>query len=311
MLTQTQLAERRGAIGASDMPAVLGLSRWRTAYDVWLDKTGQADDADLSGNEAVELGHALEETVLARAERELGEIWLRQERFLRESDHLAATVDGVRHSDWQPVEAKTAGLVGPLIDSWGDDETDDIPEPYIIQLHVQMLCMEGQAVGQEVTPLPDMGHLAALLGGRGFRLYDVPRNDDLCEVIITAARRFWTRFVEPAEEWMDNLVALQNELDQPPSMDTLKLVRRVPEKVVDLGDDALPVIEQWTAAKEAAKAATAAKEAAQARVLALLGNAEAATLPDGRALTFFEYTRKGYEVAPSASRTLYLKKKGL
>lgn len=35
------LAERRQGIGGSDLAAILGISKWKTPYDVWLDKTGR------------------------------------------------------------------------------------------------------------------------------------------------------------------------------------------------------------------------------------------------------------------------------
>ena len=38
------LAERRTGIGGSDAGAILGVNKYRTALDVYLDKTGQAED---------------------------------------------------------------------------------------------------------------------------------------------------------------------------------------------------------------------------------------------------------------------------
>ena len=43
MRTREQfLRERRSGIGGSDVAAILGLSRWKTAYQVWQEKTGRA-----------------------------------------------------------------------------------------------------------------------------------------------------------------------------------------------------------------------------------------------------------------------------
>lgn len=40
-ITQKQREFRRSHIGSSDIAAILGKDPYKTAYDVWLDKTGQ------------------------------------------------------------------------------------------------------------------------------------------------------------------------------------------------------------------------------------------------------------------------------
>ena len=60
MRTREQfLRERRSGIGGSDVAAILGLSRWKTAYQVWQEKTGRAaiDEGD---NERLHFGNVLE-----------------------------------------------------------------------------------------------------------------------------------------------------------------------------------------------------------------------------------------------------------
>lgn len=47
------LHRRRAGIGGSDIAAILGLSKYKTAYDVWLDKRGEApaeDESDKPGS---------------------------------------------------------------------------------------------------------------------------------------------------------------------------------------------------------------------------------------------------------------------
>ncbi|GIV50913.1 MAG: hypothetical protein KatS3mg038_1434 [Candidatus Kapaibacterium sp.] len=61
--------DRRSFLGASDAPAILGLSPWRTAYEVWAEKTGRIDS--WSGNAATSAGQLLEPAVLAWASEEL------------------------------------------------------------------------------------------------------------------------------------------------------------------------------------------------------------------------------------------------
>lgn len=53
------IAWRRGGLGASDLPAILGLDPYRSEHDVWLEKTGQAPA--FAGNAKTRWGHRLEQ----------------------------------------------------------------------------------------------------------------------------------------------------------------------------------------------------------------------------------------------------------
>ena len=54
---------RRGGIGGSDVAAIMGISKYRSPYEVWLEKTGRVEPKDISGKQAVEWGNRLEDTV--------------------------------------------------------------------------------------------------------------------------------------------------------------------------------------------------------------------------------------------------------
>ena len=56
------LAERRKMIGSSDISCLLGLDEYRSAYDVWLDKTGKAQPFE--GNEFTKRGVLLQTSIL-------------------------------------------------------------------------------------------------------------------------------------------------------------------------------------------------------------------------------------------------------
>jgi len=57
--TEEWLAWRKGGLGASELPAILGLDPYRSEHDVWLVKTGRAPD--FRGNAKTRWGHRLEE----------------------------------------------------------------------------------------------------------------------------------------------------------------------------------------------------------------------------------------------------------
>lgn len=58
--------DRKKGIGGSDISAILGLNPYKTAYDVWLDKTGQVEEG--FENENTVAGHILEDAVAKMAE---------------------------------------------------------------------------------------------------------------------------------------------------------------------------------------------------------------------------------------------------
>lgn len=57
------LALRKRGIGASEAAAVVGMSKWMSATELWRLKTGRAEDKDLSGNESVQKGVRLEDSI--------------------------------------------------------------------------------------------------------------------------------------------------------------------------------------------------------------------------------------------------------
>lgn len=61
------LSFRRGGIGGSDVAAILGISSFRTARDIYYDKLEIADVEEEEGNwVAMEMGHLLEDLVAGR-----------------------------------------------------------------------------------------------------------------------------------------------------------------------------------------------------------------------------------------------------
>ena len=72
MLTEQQVKERINYLGGGDAAAILGLSRYRTALQVWAIKTGAILPQDISQEMPVKLGNMLEETVCKLFEEETG-----------------------------------------------------------------------------------------------------------------------------------------------------------------------------------------------------------------------------------------------
>ena len=275
------LAERRKAIGASEVAAILGLSKWSTPWEVWAEKTGRIDP--WKGSEATKAGHLLENAVLDFASEALNAQLLRQVRICAEGVPLAATCDAIT-PDRQPVEAKTTGIVGPVYGDWGDELTDKVPDQYLIQVHAQLICTQA-----------DVGYLFALIPGRGIVQYQFARNDRMVSTLC-----------ERISQWWDTHIVMDVEPPKTPmpQLDVIKRLRKEAGKVIQASPQLVALLEHREQAK--AKLASIAKEVeeVEAELLMELGDAEVAELPDGRRLTYLISKRKGYIVEPSEFRSL-------
>lgn len=280
-ITPAQRERRKHHIGSSDMAAILGLDPKRNAYDVFLEKKGRIEEQPASA--AMVAGTNFEDGVLRFAQQELGDLRRNVYRSFPAA-YLGSNIDALLKKVGEPVEAKTAGLYGPLAEQWGEAGTDEVPERVIVQTHVHMICTDRPVC-----------HVPAFIGGRGFQMYRVDRSDDLKAVILERATIFWERHVlrdVPPDDCI-------------PSLDLVKRCRRQPNKTIFLP---LSLRDQWEQAKAIEAEAVKNRKAAEAALLAAMGDAEAADFGDGgKVLTYMEQTRKSYTVAESKYRVLRTK----
>lgn len=180
--TVTWEAERRHSLGASEVPAILGLSPYSTPLDVYRSKFGHDRGMD---PELAFIGHAEELTIgrwLRRFRPELGVI---RRGFMARSvpyPWLHASFDRflVKRREWTPVQMKTAHQYAG--DEWENDRV-----PIAVQAQVQAeLLVHGS----------DYGYAVAFVGGRRFHLQRIDRDEDFLQnILIPQASRFWTEHV--------------------------------------------------------------------------------------------------------------------
>lgn len=183
-LTEEQVKERLGYIGASDAAAVLGLSRWSTPLEVWAEKTGQVPPKDLSENLAVEVGTELEDLVAKLFSKRTGLKVRRanETRIHKVHPFLAANLDRLIEGTDEILECKTAS--GWKAKEW---EGEDIPQEYVIQV-MHQLSVTGKR----------RGHIACLIGGNAdFRYKVVERDEQAIKAMVEKEVYFWKTFVEP------------------------------------------------------------------------------------------------------------------
>jgi len=176
------LAERLTGIGGSDAAAVLGFNPYKTPFQVYLEKRGEAEPEDLSNKAAVEWGNRLEDVVAAAYAEKTGTVVRRVNTLLRSDQHPFA----IAHLDRRIVgvkkglEVKTAGTWVAQTDAWGEPGTDQVPEPYIAQVQHYMA----------VTDYVEFD-LAVLIGGQDFRIYTIPRDEEFIAGMMAAEAEFW------------------------------------------------------------------------------------------------------------------------
>lgn len=283
----TTATDRNQRCGASDGAAALGLSPRRTAWETWAEKSGRLEP--FAGNEATRMGQALEATILDVAETELGPLSRGDLVFADGTDFpLAATLDARVKSSGVPVEAKTSGIVGPIYGEWGDPDSDVVPQYYLVQVMLQMIC-----TGAEFA------HIYALLGGRGVVRYRAVYDAELARELTERLARWWQRHI---------VEGIEPARTEPVPLEVVKRLRRQPSKTIALAPEDLVTVAEYEDAKAIKSCAAKSCDAAQAKLLMLLGDAEAAELPDGRTLYYQLQKRKGFTVAESEFRAMRIKK---
>lgn len=175
------LEARREGIGGSDASIIVGLNRWKSPFQLWLEKTGKAEAEDLSGNEYVYWGKVLEEAVANRFCELTGKKV--QRRGLLQMDeypYIRASVDRMVVGENAGLECKTCN--GFAAKEWEDDE---VPAAYYVQCQHYMM----------VTGC-ERWYIAVLIGGNHFVWKEIPRSDSEIDILLQAEIDFWHKVEE-------------------------------------------------------------------------------------------------------------------
>lgn len=204
---------RKKGIGGSDAPVVLGISKYKTPFQLWLEKTDQAF-VDESQSEAAYFGSLLEDLVAKEFEKRTGKKVRRNNFILRHPKHdfIIANIDRKIVGEDALLECKTASAY--LADEW---ENDEIPAQYLVQVQHYM-----GVTGYEKA------YVAVLIGGQRFIWKEVERDDELIDMIFQAEIDFWNNHVlADVPPPLDGSSAAEKYLNE-------RYQKTDPDKVVDL-----------------------------------------------------------------------------
>lgn len=182
--TDPWLELRRQSVGASDVPAIMGLSPHRSPLDVYRSKFGQDRPMD---PELALIGHAEEFTVGRLIRRFRPDLGVLRRGFMARSlttpVPMHATFDRFvvrREQGWRPVQIKTANAFTP------DDWEGGPPLAVLAQVQAE-LAVHGS----------ERGYVAALVGGRDFHVHPVDRDDAwIRDLMLPQVETFWREHVE-------------------------------------------------------------------------------------------------------------------
>lgn len=173
------LAERQNSLGGSEAAVALGISPYAAPIDLWIEKT--TGRRQIVQTEAMEWGKILEPVILAKYEERTDFRVVDHQLFARDAScpWMTATLDGIaRYPDHnRVVEVKTASVYA---DGWGPDGSDQIPDPYRVQVMHQMAIVGFRCAD-----------VVALIGGQELRIFHIERDEALIQTIREGEALFW------------------------------------------------------------------------------------------------------------------------
>lgn len=174
------LKSRQQGIGGSDAGAILGVNKWRTPFQVYMDKTQEINELG-EQSEAAYWGTELEDLVAREFVKRTGKKVRRRNAILQSVEHpfMTANLDREVVGEKSLLECKTVNAFGAK--EW---DSDEIPASYLAQV-MHYLAVTGY----------EKAYIAVLIGGQKYIYKEVDRDEELIAMIISAEKNFWENFI--------------------------------------------------------------------------------------------------------------------
>lgn len=266
MLTAEQHAKRRLGVGASDVGAILGLSKYKTPLDVYMEKLGLTPPSEDS--EAAEWGHRLEPVIAQKYAAQHPGVLLYECDTVAHPLHpwALATPDRrpyTERDEWlleiKTREDRTAG-------EFGEPGTDQVPYDVLVQCQWQMF----------VTVLKRCD-VALLVNGRRFSVYTIHADAEIQNTLYERVRDFWHCHV------------LQQVPPDVTAQDNATLAKLFPRNTAPMLDgdaETFEIVGDIARRKAAVKKLEGEQDAFEAALKAKIGEAEGFTFPNGSKVTW-------------------------
>jgi len=181
MITENQKKERQNYIGGSDAAAIIGLSKWKTPYEVWLEKTGQGIPKEETL--PMKVGAMMESVVANLWSKQYGKKLKKSNKTLFSKDYpfIGGNLDRLIVGEKSFLEVKTTGE--RFSKEW---EESKVPLDYLVQcLHYLY-----------VTQFPK-AYLCVLIGNSELKSYEIyyKNYEKQINQIIQKEVDFWQKYV--------------------------------------------------------------------------------------------------------------------
>lgn len=258
------LKARKKGVGASDISSLAGVNPWKSAFDVYLDKT--SEEVNEFSNHFTHWGNILEPIVAD----EFGRVMKAQIKppplpimSLTDHPHIMASLDRIAimpDGEEVVVEVKTTSARNSS--KWGEEMTDQIPIQYLVQVHYQL-----GISGHKTAYVP------VLIDTSDFRIYRVDRDEEVIKQLQDIAHEFWARVTNRNPPSPDTGTKAGREL--------VKKFKATSGKSVDLPMESITLLHTYLEEKKKEDEAARLKEKAQADLILMMGDAEVGRFPSG------------------------------
>lgn len=248
---------RKAGIGGSDAAAILGMTPWKSPYQLWLEKTGEVEAEDISTKEVVHFGHVLEQVVA--------------DEFCQRADKLVRRCGVYRMKDYPFIQGsfdrllvgEDAGLECKTTNSFARTEWDEgkIPPAYYVQCQHYMM----------VSGLPRW-YIACLVGGNHFVMHTIERDEEDIKALLKAEVDFWHKVENHIMPEVDGSTSCKEALS-----------RKYPggnKETIVLPSDSVKLLNRLDELKESEKSIKGQIAEIQNKFCSMLGDYEIGTVGD-------------------------------
>ena len=171
------------------------------------------------------------------------------------------------------LECKTANSF--MVDQWGDSQEAEIVAGKVVTDHKIPLYYETQIQWYMAVTGIETFYVAVLIGGQDFRMYEVKRDKDVINAIVSRCRDFWEnnvlKNVPPAPINVDDIKKLY-------AKDSGEMTEATNEEATDIGE--------LRNLKEQIKSLKEQEEAVASRLIMAIGEKTGLTLGGKKAVTY-------------------------
>ena len=227
---------RKKGIGGSDVSCLIGVNKWKSEIELWMEKTNQTNEVQ-EENEAMQWGHIMEPVIRNHFAEITGKPVIQIEAILQHPEYkfMLADVDGVtidENNEPAILEIKTVS------EFRRSDWDAGVPSYYEVQVQ-HYLCVTGMK----------KAFMAVLFGGNAFRIYKIEADKELHNMLIAVEKEFWNKVQNMIRPSMDSSDAAKELLDSIYHGGILEEIA-LPEEAVEFVDLYIEACAEEDTAKE-------------------------------------------------------------